>query len=196
MIPFKTDGFRVAYPYAPVPSPSAVNLLAYTGEPVRLEGLAPVPPNSVLGPIPPIALGGKVTYYDAPRNAWVIAKDIRTVDLAQHKAILLAQLDKTFNGQAASLSATYTEAERYTWQFQEADALAYQKTKQLTPLLQMLASANDYPVDVLCERILIKATVYRKAYAQILAEYQAEQNRIRRVPDVSQLRKLTLADLV
>lgn len=195
MTPSEAPDFRLAYTFQPVLAPNAVNLYAFLGEPVKVFGISAPPPNAVFDAAP-AAPAGQLAYHDLAKGAWVLGRDIRTVHLAQHKEILLAQLDKTLEKQAASLSRTYTEAERYTWQFQEADAKQYQLDQTLTPLLQQLAAANGYNVQTLCQRILAKAAMYRSAYTQILAEYQAEQNRLKAAFTTDELRKLTLADLL
>lgn len=183
---------RRCYPFARMNETFGRNLLVYTG---LIQSLGPVEPVPVTASVfaPPRTLPGYCAYWTG--HGWFNSMDLRTMTLDQLKKIAAAALDERFRVNAESLSRGYTDAEKWTWASQEADAKAYQATGMATYLLRALAGANSYTLEELCQRILVKADIYRQRYSDLLALYQATQKKIdlALVPDT--LPPLTLDDL-
>lgn len=185
------EGHRKYYPYAPADAGSARNLLIYTGEVVKVYGNDSPPPNASQF-APPAAMPGRVAYFDG--RGWLTALDIRQMTLAQRQRLTIAALDERFRINVDSLTAGYTEQEKFTWAAQEAEARAYKAGAEASYLLRTLASANNYTVDHLCDRVILKADMFRQLCSDVLAKYQRTKNKIEAATTAEELPTLTVQD--
>lgn len=183
---------RRCYPFVQMNPTYGRNLQIYSGLIRTLGPLEPVPDNASIFQ-PPTAPVGSVVYWAG--HGWAIAVDVRTLPLARLSALCVAALDARFKLNTDSLSQGYTSAEMWTWASQENDARAFLATGVNTYLLRQLAAANNYTVEILCQRILAKAEAYRAAYSDVLAMYQNTKNTLQAATTADQLPPLNFADL-
>lgn len=187
-----SDGFRLYYPYKSVRFPYTEELNIYSGTPVQVLG-NDAPPAMALQHKPPTVTPDQYVYFDG--YGWVVGLNATLLTLQQAQGLLASKLDTKLSQNVRSLSAGYTEQERYTWPFQEADARAYKAGAEATLLLRSLASGQDLRVDALADKVLSKAQIYRDHYAQVLAQYQRARKRVEKATSLDQLPLLTQKDL-
>jgi hypothetical protein len=120
-------------------------------------------------------------------SAWLI------VEIAQSKAIKLAETTEAYNADVATLVGSTDQYELTSWSIQESEARAYvANNKAITPLLSGMVAARGLGETVLqfSNLIIANADAYRSAYATILGTYQAKQKAINVATTVAEVQAI------
>ena len=102
-------------------------------------------------------------------------KDLNTQRAkALEKEALIKRINQDFETKMSALVNSYPKAERDTWDIQQFEAMTYLKTKDEadTPLLNevLKGEPDGVTLEELCNRVLAKATPFKKMAGQLLAE--------------------------
>lgn len=102
-------------------------------------------------------------------------KDLNTQRAkALEKEALIKRINQDFETKMSAIINSYPKAERDTWDIQQFEAMTYLKSKDEAdaPLLSEVLKGEPEGVTLeeLCNRVLAKATPFKKMAGQLLAE--------------------------
>lgn len=93
-----------------------------------------------------------------------------------------------------SLTATYPDTERLTFDQQKAEALAYQADNNAEcPMLRPLAEARGIDMDELCSRVLAKAAAFSAAVGLLMGERQRMEDSLDACNTIADVQAITVA---
>jgi len=137
------------------------------------------PPNSTTW-APPAQREGQQVYFNG--HGWMHGRplDQLTPQLLSEatQGSLKRELRRAFN----ALTSGKSPDEVATYARQEADAREYLRTGMPSPFLETLSRVRGVAVNVLAQKIVIKANAYHEAVAVALGTYQRKADELERNP--------------
>lgn len=114
-----------------------------------------------------------------------------SLELSKAKANKLEALNASYEDFVSTLAGA-PQTEILTWSQQEAEALAYQKSKQQThaPMLSALSQTRGVPLPALCAKVIAKAEAYRHFIAYAIGQRQALEDSIERAQTLGAVESL------
>lgn len=182
---------RYAYPYEKMTG-IAADLYIYTENPIQLSEGEELPENSLQWK--PQNTGGMRAYFDG--FGWRGGPDLSEVSLDRFKKVIAKRKLHEFIEKVESLTSSYSDAEKQSWNQQISEAKAYlEMGSSNTPLLDVLAESRKIEKATLAQKILDKNNEYLAEYAKLLGEFQKERDMIEKAKKVEKLPLLTIEDL-
>lgn len=128
------------------------------------------PKNSTLI-APPVYASTETSCFDG--RTWQMVPDLSKMSLEEARTRVI---DYASNIAMPYEDPKYSSAEIDTWPMQYAEALAYQKTKELGILLKAMVDAGTESADDIAAKIIARYEEYVKERADILVRAQAYRN--------------------
>lgn len=112
--------------------------------------------------------------------------------LTEMKAIKLIEINNAYEKDIFILQKEYIpQTEMLSFETQERESLAYKnsnyKDTSLCPFMQLIANARGVDLKELCDKALVKASLYRQGSGMLIGKRQGLQDSIEKVQDLETL---------
>ena len=108
---------------------------------------------------------------------YTVGPELKTLD--EVKAEKLAEINEKCDAALKAMTPTYPDRELLTFDQQKQEALAYTSDPSSScPLLSPLASARGISLELLCQKVIAKATAFSAVSGSLIGQRQAYEDQL------------------
>ncbi len=108
---------------------------------------------------------------------WTVGPELKTLD--ELKAEKLAEINAMCDAALKAMTPTYPDRELLTFDQQKQEALAYTSDPSSPcPLLSPLAAARGITLELLCQKVIAKATAFSAVSGALIGQRQAYEDQL------------------
>ena len=108
---------------------------------------------------------------------WTVGPELKTLD--ELKAEKLAEINAMCDAALKAMTPTYPDRELLTFDQQKQEALAYTADPSSPcPLLSPLAAARGISLELLCQKVIAKATAFSTVSGTLIGQRQAYEDQL------------------
>ena len=117
-------------------------------------------------------------------------------DLDNLKRLKLNEIACEYEKRINVITQGIPQSEMLTWEAQEREAKAYLQNKEVenAPSLSILASKRGIELEVLCNKVVEKATLYRGASSALIGKRQAYEDKITLAKNINEVSAISWID--